>query len=427
MELTNQQAIPRIHRPAPQPLRPTSHHPVPTRLVLHPSIKTCFPAFQPGLFKRLSPPSWTGPVDPQVSSASPALRYPAIPARSLPAYRHSQFHHLIDLATSFKMADKVIHITSSREFDEVKKNNTVVVVDFFATWCGPCKAIAPAYSQISTKLSQEGKIVFTKVDVDRNTDIARANNITAMPTFVVFRNGAETERIRGADMEKLSHIVKELIDFAGQSGGASSSATWTGAEVPKGYKNLNTEMDIKGLDSLNWKNECGGIRALIESAGPSGSNDSKGKGSSSSGGAADIDWMESDTDEQLMLFFPFQSVVKIFQIQITSLPQASDDDDAPKRPKTIKLYTNNAHILGFDEADSKEPIQQIEIKDEDWKDGTVSLNTRFVKFQTVSTLTIFVVDGEDSAESVRIDRIRIIGETGERKEPGKLEKIGDEQ
>ncbi|KAK6340703.1 hypothetical protein TWF696_009026 [Orbilia brochopaga] len=327
------------------------------------------------------------------------------------------------------MSDKVIHITSSREFEEIKKNNTVVVVDFFATWCGPCKAIAPMYSQIANKLSQDGKIVFTKVDTDRNKDIALSNNITAMPTFVVFRNGGETNRIRGADMTKLSGVVEELVAFAGQSGGASSSSTWTGAEVPKGYKSLNTEVDIKGLDSLNFKSEYGGIRALIESAAPSGL-DSKGKSkssSSSSSGGAEIDWMESDTDEQLMLFFPFQSVVKIFQIQITSLPPASDDDDAPKRPKTIKLYTNNAHILGFDEADSKEPIQQIEITDADWKDGTAVINTRFVKFQTVSTLTIFVVDGDDDAESVRIDRIRIIGETGERKEPGKLEKVGDEQ
>lgn len=49
----------------------------------------------------------------------------------------------------------------------------------FATWCGPCKAISPAYEALASKLSETGKMAFAKVDVDQNQDIAQANNVTA--------------------------------------------------------------------------------------------------------------------------------------------------------------------------------------------------------------------------------------------------------
>lgn len=99
------------------------------------------------------------------------------------------------------------------------------------------------------------------------------------------------------------------------------------------------------------------------------------------------------------------------------------------RPKTIKLYSNKPHILGFDEADDVETTQTIELKKEDWdSNGTANIALRFVKFQNVSSLVMFVVDGDrEGGEKTRIDRIRIIGETGEKRELGKLEKVGDEQ
>ena len=98
------------------------------------------------------------------------------------------------------------------------------------------------------------------------------------------------------------------------------------------------------------------------------------------------------------------------------------------RPKTIKLYSNKPHILGFDEADDVETTQTIELKNEDWdSNGTANIALRFVKFQNVSSLVMFVVDGDrEGGEKTRIDRIRIIGETGEKRELGKLEKVGDE-
>jgi hypothetical protein len=97
------------------------------------------------------------------------------------------------------------------------------------------------------------------------------------------------------------------------------------------------------------------------------------------------------------------------------------------RPKTIRLYSNRPHILGFEEADDIEPTQSITISAKDWDStGTATINTRFVKFQSVSTLVMYFVEGAGDEDKIRVDRIRIIGEAGAKREMGKLEKIGNE-
>lgn len=71
--------------------------------------------------------------------------------------------------------------------------------------------------------------------------------------------------------------------------------------------------------------------------------------------------------------------------------------------------------------------QQIELSESDWNaDGTANIPLRYVKFQNINSLVLFVVDGEGDSEKTRLDRIRLIGEAGEKREMGKLEKIGDE-
>jgi hypothetical protein len=141
-------------------------------------------------------------------------------------------------------------------------------------------------------------------------------------------------------------------------------------------------------------------------------------------------WVESDTDEQLMLYVPFQSTLKIHSLHITSLPPASDDSEAPARPTKIKIYTNRAQILGFDDAEDVIATQEITLRESDWDSntGTAKIELRFVKFQNVSSLVIFVVENDvEDSEKTRLDRIRVIGETGEKRDPGKLEKVGEDE
>lgn len=99
------------------------------------------------------------------------------------------------------------------------------------------------------------------------------------------------------------------------------------------------------------------------------------------------------------------------------------------RPRTIKLFSNKPHNLGFDEAEDMASTQTIELTETDWNAlGTANIPLRYVRFQNINSLVVFVVDGDGSSDSekVRLDRIRLIGEAGEKREMGKLEKIGDE-
>lgn len=263
---------------------------------------------------------------------------------------------------------------------------------------------------------------------------------------MVFKSGRTVNTIRGADPKKLSDAVQKLADEAtadtesaaaeGQAGESSSASGWLGVGTPKGYSDITDQVDVKGIDLLNCDSDLGSGRTLFDTSKPSGlanAGAEKGKGKATQG---ETDWVESDTDEQLMLFVPFQSSIKVHSLHITSLPPSAeeggdgdDDDDIPMRPKTVQIYSNRSHVLGFEEAEDIPSTQTVTINPRDWdpKTGTAKLELRFVKFQNVTSLVIFFVDGDGEGEKLRVDRLRIIGEAGEKRDMGKLEKIGDEQ
>jgi hypothetical protein len=260
-----------------------------------------------------------------------------------------------------------------------------------------------------------------------------------MPTFLYFENAKEHTRIQGANGAELKALMGRWTKIAAGEdvgGGSSVGASWRGADLPRGYRDITDQIDVRGLDLLNADSDFGGARTLFETTAPSSLNDSgkgKAKATSSTSTNDGKDWIESDTDEQLMLYIPFQATLKIHTLHLTSFPPATledadDDDESPMRPKTIHLYTNRAHNLGFEEADDIPAAQKIQLSPSDWdaETGTAKVELRFVKFQNVTSLVIFVVDGEGEGEKTRVDRIRIIGESGEKREMGKLEKIGDE-
>lgn len=98
------------------------------------------------------------------------------------------------------------------------------------------------------------------------------------------------------------------------------------------------------------------------------------------------------------------------------------------RPGIIHLFVNRTQNLDFDEAEAAEPTQAIELSEEDWnEDGTANIGLKYVKFQKTSSLIIFVQQGDGDSETVRLDRVKLVGEAGAKREMGKLQKIGDDE
>ena len=91
--------------------------------------------------------------------------------------------------------DKPI-VVSDRNFDQTVKNYPLVVVDCWAAWCAPCRAIAPVIEQLAKAYS--GKVVFGKLNVDENPETQQRFGIKAIPTLLVMKKGQEVDRIVGA-------------------------------------------------------------------------------------------------------------------------------------------------------------------------------------------------------------------------------------
>ena len=86
-------------------------------------------------------------------------------------------------------------VVSDRNFDQTVKNYPLIVVDCWAAWCAPCRAIAPVVEELAKEYS--GKVVFGKLNVDDNPETAEKFGIRAIPTLLVMKNGSEVDRIVG--------------------------------------------------------------------------------------------------------------------------------------------------------------------------------------------------------------------------------------
>ena len=86
------------------------------------------------------------------------------------------------------------HLTD-KNFEETIGKNKVVLVDFWAGWCGPCRALAPTIEELSKELA--GKVLVAKLDVDENPTTAEKFQVYSIPTVVLIKNGCEVDRIVG--------------------------------------------------------------------------------------------------------------------------------------------------------------------------------------------------------------------------------------
>ena len=102
-------------------------------------------------------------------------------------------------------------VFTSANFDtDVLGSDIPVVVDFFATWCGPCRMMAPAIEELAEEY--DGKVKVGKLDVDENSDIAVRYGVMSIPTIILFKNGEVVKKSVGLqDKEVLESAIKEML------------------------------------------------------------------------------------------------------------------------------------------------------------------------------------------------------------------------
>ncbi|KAG4306068.1 hypothetical protein PORY_000056 [Pneumocystis oryctolagi] len=249
----------------------------------------------------------------------------------------------------------VQEIQTAQEYDRVVEGGrSTVVVEFYATWCGPCKAIGPVFAALSEHPKFNGCIVFVKVNVENVRAAALKARVTSMPTFVVFVNGKEVERILGAHRQQLEW----MIDKYAKSAVPISSKVGRGERVLSikqsgGYPSSTVlvigkrRLTVLQLDCLNMDKKYP-VRSIFEKDG----------------------YLQSDVDEQLLLYIP---------VSVTGCRGPT------QRVESIAYDANCRAVI---------PL-------------------RFVKFQRVISLVLFVESNKDNQEVSRIDNLTVIGETVE--------------
>ncbi|KAF4454129.1 putative RSM22-mitochondrial ribosomal protein, small subunit [Fusarium austroafricanum] len=112
-----------------------------------------------------------------------------------------------------------INIGSESEWNSLLSGTNVVIADFYADWCGPCKMIAPTFEALAKEHSRPKKVAFAKVNVDNQSAISRAQGVSAMPTFKIFHNGTCIETIKGANPPALTVAINNAVKLGGSATG----------------------------------------------------------------------------------------------------------------------------------------------------------------------------------------------------------------
>ncbi|KAJ3106151.1 Thioredoxin-like protein 1 [Phlyctochytrium planicorne] len=223
-------------------------------------------------------------------------------------------------------------VSSDEEFSSIlaaAPPSKLVVVDFTATWCGPCRVIKPVFGQMSIKFKH---VQFLEVDVDKLKVTSQQNGVTAMPTFQFFKAGQKIAELKGAVPERLNALLEvDLSSF-----------------ITRNQVDCLNQSDKHTVKSIFTKDE---------------------------------QYLESDCDEQLII---------------------------KNAPKSIRTFINQTSTLSFDEVDSITETERLELTESSYAENAL-IPLRFVKYQSVHSITIFVENNLGGNDNTIIKQLILYG------------------
>jgi thioredoxin len=289
-------------------------------------------------------------------------------------------------------------IKSLSQFNKLKAN-PLLIIDFYAVWCGPCKVISPAFDRLAQPHESSTSIIFAKVDVDKAKDVAQACGITAMPTFQFFKEGRKVDEVKGADPQqlttKIGHYTAAVMkENAGQGTTAGGSKTADSKAAATGPVSLRPVIDIDTSKLLNASN-LSSVRN-IASPPPAGYAVASAQGA------------------RLLIHLAFTQAVSPSQLKITIAK-----DSISNAPSRIQIGTNvpvrvvkspegvESNDLNMESLAKAENTQSFNIYSDEYVNGTAELKLKASKFTAIKSLTIRV-DANMSGEATMVSKVGIM-------------------
>eukprot|EP00038_Savillea_parva_P008382 m.176566 g.176566 ORF g.176566 m.176566 type:complete len:305 (-) comp14197_c0_seq1:37-951(-) len=277
--------------------------------------------------------------------------------------------------------------------------DSVVIVDFSASWCGPCQMIAPVFAQLSVKYPQA---TFIKVNADRCPLSKAAMQVTAFPTFIFCKPGNPLPRIlgkfSGADANQLEARIQECLSA---SSGASAAAAAAAAGPVPGQQVIDEYVDTKSVECLNQK-ESNPVANIFTSSDT---------------------FLESDADEQLIVSMGFSCPVRIHSIAFKCTFTAETAPDA-SGPKVVKLFANQ-QAMDFDDAESQAPVQTLTLTQAQLDSGE-PVPLKYVKFQNINTLSLFIQDNQGGTDTTALTQLTLYGQTRDKTNMSEFKRVAGE-
>lgn len=276
----------------------------------------------------------------------------------------------------------VTKISENEEFAPFVNSSAskLVVLDFYADWCGPCKAIAPYVEELSNTFSDKAN--FAKVDIQSCDTIADSFKVSGIPYFVFMRDGRIVDTMTGAKKDALKEKIEaNIARISDDAGGSSTSLSLYG--ISKAV-DLVTQIDKSSSECLNEDDQHPWTNAVIES-----------------GNSA---CLKSDCDEQLLLRITFLNKVKLYGIKLIAPNQTSPT------PNKFRIFLNQTNSLDFDKAESGTPTLDVNIEKSSCEEKSDAIMLPKLKFANVQNITIFVPGNSEEDDVTVLKSLIFIGE-----------------